>query len=148
MTLAEQLKREESKRLTVYDDKTGDPIVPGYKVEGHPTIGIGRCLDKKGLTDDESEYLFANDISEVRIGLARRIPWMTSLNEPRQAVLFGMAFQMGIDGLMLFRNSLAMAKAGEYEACAHNLLRSKWASQTPKRAYRMAEQMRTGVWQN
>jgi lysozyme len=146
MNVVEQLKREESKRLTVYDDATGSPIVPGYRVIGHPTIGIGRALDTNGISDDESEYLFANDVANVRIELARRIPWMTGLNEPRQAVLIGMAFQMGVGGLMLFKNTLAMVKSGEYESAAKNMLKSLWAKQTPERALRMANQMASGLW--
>jgi lysozyme len=147
MNVVEQLKREESKRLTVYDDATGSPIVPGYRVIGHPTIGIGRALDTNGISDDESEYLFANDVANVRIEVTKRLPWITSMNEPRQAVFLGMAFQMGVAGFLQFKNSIAMAKAGEYEACAKNLLKSLWAKQTPQRAYRMAEQMRLGTWQ-
>jgi lysozyme len=146
MNLTEQLKREESKRLTVYDDATGSPIVPGYRVIGHPTIGIGRALDTNGISDDESEYLFANDVANVRIELARRIPWMTGLNEPRQAVLIGMAFQVGVSGLLLFKNTLAMVKSGEYESAAKNMLKSLWAKQTPERALRMANQMASGLW--
>jgi lysozyme len=147
MNLTEQLRLEESKRLTVYDDDNGEPIVPGYRVIGHPTIGIGRALDTNGISDDESEYLFANDVAHVRIELTKRIPWITSMNEPRQAVFLGMAYQMGVGGFLQFKNSIAMAKSGEYEACAKNLLKSLWAKQTPERAYRMAEQMRLGIWQ-
>jgi lysozyme len=147
MDVIQQLRREESTRLTVYDDATGKPILPGTKVIGHPTIGIGRALDTNGISPDEAEYLFANDVARVRIGLAERIPWMTALNEPRQAVLIGMAFQMGIGGLMLFKNTLAMVKSGEFEDAAKNMLKSLWAKQTPERAQRMSDQMRTGLWQ-
>jgi lysozyme len=112
MNLTEQLRLEESKRLTVYDDATGDSIRPGYRVIGHPTIGIGRALDTNGISDDESEYLFANDVSSVRIEVTKRLPWITSMNEPRQAVFLGMAFQMGVAGFLQFNNSIAMAKAG------------------------------------
>jgi lysozyme len=58
-----------------------------------------------------------------------------------------MSFEMGVDGLMGFKNTLKMIEQGDYEAAAENMLNSLWAKQTPARANRMAEQMRTGQWQ-
>ena len=58
-----------------------------------------------------------------------------------------MAFQMGVDGLLGFKNTLAMIQSGRYSDAAKGMLSSLWAKQTPARAKRMSEQMRTGVWQ-
>jgi lysozyme len=135
MNVVEQIKREEGLRLTPYNDSVGKL-----------TIGYGRNLEDVGISLDEAEYLLANDISKVKIALAQKIPWMTGLNEPRQAVLVGMAFQMGVNGLLLFKNTLAMVKSGEYESAAKNMLKSLWAKQTPERALRMANQMASGLW--
>ena len=57
-----------------------------------------------------------------------------------------MAFQMGVDGLLGFKNTLAMIQAGKYTEAANGMMNSKWAKQTPSRAQRHAEQMRTGKW--
>ena len=40
-----------------------------------------------------------------------------------------------------------MIERGEYADAAKNMLASKWAQQTPERAARLSEQMKTGVWQ-
>lgn len=117
---------------------------------GYLTIGVGRLIDaRKGghLSDDEIDYLLDNDISRIRFELAEALPWMDQLDEPRAAVLIGMAFQMGTDGLLKFVNTLACVRYGQYEDAANGMLASKWARQTPERAARMAEQMRTGEWQ-
>jgi len=42
---------------------------------------------------------------------------------------------------------LALIEEGKYTFAADNMLKSKWAEQTPARAKRLADQMRTGVWQ-
>lgn len=117
---------------------------------GYSTIGIGRLIDERkggGITSDEAAYLLGNDVDKVISQLNKRLPWWTKLDEARRGVLVNMAFQMGIDGLLGFKNTLAMIERGDYAAAAKGMLNSLWARQTPARAKRMAEQMRTGVWQ-
>jgi lysozyme len=146
MTLEDQLKNDERLRLVVYDDATGKPITPGTKVIGHPTIGWGRALDVRGISRDEAQYLFNNDRDEVKIELTKRIPWMTQLNEPRQAVLYNMAFNMGVGGVMEFPKMLAAAKAGDFMAAAREMIDSLWSKQVGTRATRLAQQMINGDW--
>lgn len=137
--LIKQLRDEEGEVLHAYEDHLG-----------YVTIGIGRLLDKRkggGITSEESSYLLNNDITKFERLLDKSLPWWRSLTEPRQAVILGMAFQMGIDGLMGFKNTLSMVKSGDYVGAAANMLASKWAKQTPERAKRMSEQMRTSEWQ-
>lgn len=117
---------------------------------GYLTIGVGRLIDKRkggGISQDESNYLLQNDISTRAAALRTKLPWFDKLDGARKAVLLNMSFQMGIAGLMKFKNTLAKVEAGDYEGAADNMLKSKWARQTPNRANRMAEQMRAGQWQ-
>ncbi|MNL28639.1 hypothetical protein D3C87_1502920 [compost metagenome] len=58
-----------------------------------------------------------------------------------------MPFQLGVDGLLGFKSTLALIEEGKYTFAADNMLKSKWAEQTPARAKRLAVQMRTGIWQ-
>jgi lysozyme len=57
-----------------------------------------------------------------------------------------MSFQMGVEGLMGFNTTLARVQAGDYIGAADSMLQSKWATQTPQRANRLADQMRYGKW--
>ena len=117
---------------------------------GYSTIGVGRLIDKRkggGITEEESAYLLNNDVTKIVEQLDKRLSWWTKLDDARKGVLVNMAFQMGVDGLLGFKNTLKMIESGQYDAAAKGMLQSKWASQTPSRAKRMAEQMRTGVWQ-
>lgn len=135
MNLTDQIKRDEGLRLTAYKDSLG-------KV----TIGYGRCLETKGISREEAEYLLANDIDAVRIELTKAIPWMTNLNEPRQAVLYNMAFNMGIPGLLKFKNFLSLMERGLYSAAAVEMLHSLWANQVAARATRLSLQVDSGDW--
>lgn len=137
--LIRQLRYEEGEILSAYQDHLG-----------YLTIGIGRLIDKRkggGITQEESEYLLNNDISKVNAQLDANIPWWRKLDEARQAVLQGMAFQMGITGLLGFKNTLKMIESGDYQSAGNGMLNSLWAKQTPARANRMSKQMKTGEWQ-
>ena len=117
---------------------------------GFWTIGVGRLIDKRkngGLRPDEISYLLNNDIDDRINELNKRLPWFQNLDDARKGVLLNMSFQLGVEGLLGFVNTLKLIEAGKYENAAHAMLQSKWAKQTPQRAERMAEQMRTGLWQ-
>jgi lysozyme len=140
-----QMEIEEGKKNKPYRD---DSQKLGF--EGKPgklTIGIGRNLDDVGLSDEEIYFLFENDWNRSKAALNKRLPWTASLDEVRQAVLIDMTFNMGIDTLLQFAQTLAFIMAQRYEDAAKAMLKSLWANQVGSRAYKLAEQMRTGVWQ-
>lgn len=139
MNLIAQLRREEGVVRHAYQDHLG-----------FWTIGCGRLIDQRkggGLSDDEIDYLLTNDINRFTREVMAALPWAASLNAPRQAVLIGMAFQMGTAGLLGFKNTLAAIRDERYAHAAGLMLQSRWAQQTPARARRMARQMDTGEWQ-
>ena len=139
MNSYEQLKRDEGEVLHAYQDHLS-----------YWTIGIGILIDKRkggGLRPEESEFIFNNRLRILNEQLDRRIPWIGKLDPVRRGVLVNMAFQMGIDGLLGFRNTLAMVERGDYAGAARGMLNSLWAKQTPARANRLSVQMRTGEWQ-
>lgn len=134
-----QLKRDEGEVLHAYQDHLG-----------FWTIGIGILIDKHrggGLLPEESEFIFKNRLRLIDEALSKRIPWIKKLDPARRGVLLNMAFQMGIAGLLAFKNTLPMIEAGKYQDAAKAMLQSKWAKQTPARAQRLSNQMRTGDWQ-
>ena len=134
-----QLKRDEGEVLHAYQDHLG-----------YWTIGIGILIDKRkggGLRPEESEFVFRNRLKLLDAELTRRLPWISKLDPARKGVLINMAFQMGVAGLLGFKNTLALIEAGQYQDTAKAMLQSKWATQTPARAQRLSNQMATGQWQ-
>jgi lysozyme len=132
--LIQQLRRHEGERLKPY-----------RCTAGKLTIGVGRNLDDRGITAEESAYLLSNDIDRVWTELKARLPWMTGLNDVRQRVLLDMAFNLGIDGLLKFRNTLATIQAGNYQKAGEMMLDSVWAAQVGMRAQRLSRMMQTGT---
>ena len=147
MDLQEQLIRDEGVKLFVYDDANDNPVVPGYTLVGHPTIGIGRALDVHGISMAEALYLNNDDIKDVQNGLLDSLPWLANLDVVRFAALENMAFNLGVNGLLEFTETLAAIKQGDYDLAAEDMLQSEWAQQVGDRAKRLAEQIKTGVWQ-
>ena len=139
MDLKEQLLREEGSESCAYQD-----------TRGFWTIGVGRLIDARkgdGLSQDEIEYLLDNDIKKITEQVHKFLPWVSKLNDARRAVLIGMAFQMGVRGLLGFKRTLGSIEDGQYFEAAVEMLQSEWAKQTPERAHRLATQMETGEWQ-
>jgi lysozyme len=135
MNLEQLLILHEGKRNKPYKDTVGKT-----------TIGIGRNLDDKGLSDSEVLYLFRNDLQQHSKEVEQAFPWVSGLDTARRAVLIDMCFNMGIGGLSQFNRTLELIRNGEYEKAAVAMLQSKWATQVGNRAKRLSEMMRTGSW--
>jgi lysozyme len=134
--LLSQLEEHEGFRSSAYTDS-----------EGWLTIGIGRLIDSRkggGISKAEARVLLLNDVERATAQVRDALPWWADLDDVRQNVLVEMAFQLGIAGLLGFKNTLARVKAGRWEDAAFGMLHSKWARQTPKRAVKLARQMREG----
>ena len=137
--ITKQLRRDEGVEKSAYTDSLG-----------YLTIGVGRLIDKQrggGLSDDEIDYLLANDIVSKERELEARVSFYKGLDEARRGVLLNMAFNLGVDGLLAFRNTMSLIGAGEYDKASVEMLNSKWARQVGARAIRLSKQMKTGVWQ-
>lgn len=134
--LTKELRRDEGVVPHAYQDHLG-----------YLTIGVGRLIDKRkggGLSDDEIDYLLSNDINRFEKQVIDALPWYGKLDDVRQRVLVNMAFNMGIAGLLGFKNTLAMIERGDYAGAAKGMLASKWATQVGDRAKRLSKMMETG----
>ena len=69
------------------------------------------------------------------------------MDEPRQAVLLNMAFNLGVPKLMGFKRALSAMSIGDYPRAGTEMLDSKWAKQVKGRAAELARQMVLGCWE-
>ena len=130
--LRAMLIRHEGVRLKPYKDSVGKL-----------TIGIGRNLDDKGITQSEAELMLTHDIQEVEEE-AFRLKWFLKLNEVRQDVILNMLFNLGTTRLLGFKKMIAAIERGDYERAADEMMDSKWASQVGSRATELAHMMKVG----
>lgn len=129
-----ELMRDEGVRLKPYKDMVGKL-----------TIGVGRNLDDVGITQVEAAHMLDGDIQRAASELDTQMRWWRNLDETRQRVLLNMAFNLGVSGLLKFKNTLAAVQAGKYADAAEGMLKSKWAEQVGQRAVRLANMMRGGA---
>lgn len=136
MTINEQLVEHEAFVEHAYQDSLG-----------YWTIGVGRLIDKrKGgkISREEGNILLGNDINLRRALLDKHLPWWRDLDEVRQRVILDMAFNLGVQGLLGFKNTLGFIRQGNYYAAAVNMRQSKWYTQVGNRAERLVRMMITG----
>jgi lysozyme len=122
----------------------GERLKPYRCTAGKLTIGVGRNLEDRGITAQESAYLLSNDITSTQAALLKALPWAGNLDDVRQRVLIDMAFNMGLGTLLTFKRTLAAVQAGQYQQAAVMMLDSRWAGQVGQRAKRLSQMMATG----
>ena len=145
--LISDLKRDEGYarrlpdgRCQAYPDPLsgGDPWTIGY---GHTGPEVRRGVI---WTREQAERALVEDAESHAQVLEERLPWVSTLDPVRRRVLHNMAFNLGVQGLLKFRNTLGMVRDGDYDGAARGMLASLWARQVKGRATRLADQMRTG----
>lgn len=144
MNLKESIKIHEGFRSSVYLCPTG-----------HPTVGYGfRVADLSAdelalnagvvepMSKEVAEKILDIKITKFKKQVYNALPWLTYAPMDIQDALCEMAYQMGVAGLLGFKNTLALIKERKYTQAAENMLKSKWATQTPKRAKQIANLVR------
>ena len=154
LALAQQLTEHEGLVKTVYKDSLG--------IE---TIGIGRNLEGKGITDAELKHwdmsmelvykvgitremaidLFNNDVKIVERELVQSHPIVETLSAMRQMALVNMGFNLGIPRLNMFKNMWESIEDGDFTHAAIEMMDSRWARQVGQRAITLSNMMDTGV---
>ena len=134
--LIAQLKRHE-----------GLELMPYKCTSGKITIGVGRNLEDIGITEQEAELLLLNDIGRVKKELVND-QWYMDLDPVRKAVIENMSFNLGYPTLKKFQNMISSISQGDYETASKEMLNSRWSKQVGQRSIELAEQMRTGQWQD
>ena len=115
---------------------------------GANSIGVGRNLDSRGISEDEAMFMLNNDIKICIAALDKRYPWWKRLSEARQEVMVDLMFNLGESRLakfVQFLQSMETASSAEdYAVAAEHLLDSLYAKQLPGRSKRNAEIIRGG----
>ena len=149
-----KLIAHEGLRLQVYQDTLGID-----------TIGIGRNLEDRGITDEELDwmdmpsmdavyehgiseadamYLAQNDVQIVEEELLRAHPCVEDLDAVRQLVVMDMAFNMGVPRLRKFKKMWNAIHENKFDVAAKEMLDSRWANQVKSRSTKLAHAMHHG----
>jgi lysozyme len=146
-------------------DDEGDKPIPYRDSKGLWTFGTGRCLETHPLTAAEWKFLLDNKLIGVTLTqegddylldtdlaasikqCASHFEFWSTLNDARQNALAEMAYQMGIDKLCGFHDTIAAMREGRWNEVEALALDSDWARHdSPKRAKKVAHQLGAGTW--
>ncbi len=159
MSLIERLKQEPEAVDQEVEQEEGFKTRFYLYTAGHNTFGFGYNADANplhlpqeylnhvcvnGITRDEAETLLIQMVDEVQKTLLVKLEGFSDLNRVRQDVLTDMAYNLGVGGLLKFKNTLAHIRNGLYDQAADEMLDSNWARQVGHRATVLAEKMRVG----
>jgi lysozyme len=122
-TIEEYIKANEGLRLMPYQDSLG-----------LTTIGYGRCLETNGITQNEADMLFTNDMNVVADELRKIFLDFDNLRYSQQKALMDMCFNLGSTRLRRFKKMIAAIEAGDFNEAAVELLDSRYARQLPRRS--------------
>lgn len=134
MTTLERIKDEEGWRPHVYSDSLG-----------FASIGWGFLIDPRrgeGMPKQVGEYWLQYNLRQITASLMDRWPPFSAQPLDVQEALTEMAYQLGVDGVLGFRLMLGALERGDRHTAATEALDSGWHEQTPKRAERVAAQLR------
>lgn len=129
--VAADLKRDEGFRNSLY-----------YDQDGVPTCGYGTACREWSTRFAEAILRFK--MNEDLDDLVEALPWFGRLDDVRCGVLLQMVYQLGLDGVLKFTETLRALEAGEYTVASLAMLQSAWARETPARSQRLADLMKTG----
>jgi len=106
---------------------------------GIPTIGYGTRLP---ISEAEAELILISRLDVFKASLVDKKPIIHVLSDERQDVLFEMAYQLGVGGVLKFKNMWHAIEHHDFYTASLEMLNSKWAKQTPNRAKKLAKIMR------
>lgn len=91
-----------------------------------------------GITKEEALYLLNNDVVDCIALLKKNLFWFESKPDDVKRVLINMCFNLGIGGLLKFKNTLNFIKDSDYKTASKTMLSSLWAKQVKGRAIRLS----------
>lgn len=126
MSLIEDIKYEEGFRGYEYLDSVGKP-----------TIGYGTLLP---LSREEAELLLEYRLNRF-ISSVKAVTFNLDIKDEAREILYHMAYQLGLPGLLKFKKMFAALKNKDYLEASRQMKDSLWYKQTPNRAKRLIGRM-------
>ena len=124
--LIEELKRDEGVVLSLYQCSAGKN-----------TIGVGRNLDDRGITEEEADFLLSNDIDICIEEIESIFTWYPYLTNNRKRVIINMVFNLGMPRFLNFKKLIDAMEQKDYETAGKEMLSSRWAKQVGNRSHRL-----------
>lgn len=105
--------------------------------EGFDTVGYGSRMP---ITKEEAELLLEYRLKGMKAQLTGYL-YDIDIKDEAWDILFNMSYQLGVKGVLNFKNMIKALKNNDYKEASIQMLDSLWAKQTPNRAKRLSDRM-------
>ena len=123
----------------------GLKLKPYKCTAGKLTIGVGRNLEDRGITEATVDQMLEEDIATCIAELQANISNFNDHPDAVKETLVDLCFNLGISRLKKFKQTLRYIdeglETGNYTKAAVELLNSNYAKQLPNRARRNHERL-------
>lgn len=109
---------------------------------GIDTIGYGFAIKDLEIASDISSILLDRKIFDLSVRCFNRFQWLCMKPAIVQEVVIEMCYQLGVRGFSNFKKTIRYLEEGDYHKASLEMLRSKWAKQTPNRAKELSERIK------
>ena len=127
--LKARIKKHEGFRDVMYKDSLGFATI-GY---GHLILPTDNYVDGKQYSKEVLDAVFDKDFQNA-LDNANKLMSGYDLVDQAKEVICEMVFQLGIGGVSKFKNMWKALEKEDYFSASQEMLDSRWARQTPKRA--------------
>lgn len=144
--LLARLPRTEGRTTKPYKDTEGNWTVGvGHNIsaKGLPAAAVVELIEKGCISDASVQSILDLDIKEA-LKNCQMIVVFNGLDEPRKSVLADMVFNMGVNSVLGFVNTLMYIGRGDWKSASAQMLNSKWAEQVGSRAIELAGIINSG----
>ena len=125
--LIENIKESEGFVEHVYNDSLGIP-----------TIGYGFAIKDLILDEDIAEEILLRKVKALALRVQNKFDWFNTAPDIIKEVVIDMCYQLGLGGFSKFKKTISYLEKENYQAASVEMLDSKWAKQTPNRAIKLS----------
>lgn len=128
MSLIDSIKQHEGYRSKVYDDSLGIP-----------TIGYGFAIKDLELDQDICDLILERKVKDLKDRIKKKFSWYRYMPPTIKDIVVEMCYQLGVYGFSCFKKTISYLQNKEWEKASVEMLDSRWAIQTPRRARELSE---------
>ena len=125
--LIENIKESEGFVEHVYNDSLGIP-----------TIGYGFAIKDLILDKDIAEEILLRKVKNLAQRVQNKFDWFNTAPDVIKEVVIEMCYQLGLGGFSKFKKTISYLEKKNYLEASKEMLDSKWAKQTPNRAKKLS----------
>lgn len=129
---------DKAKKMLIRDEGMRHKL---YKCSaGKLTIGVGRNIEDRGISDETARQMLQEDIG-LCLETAYKIfgSVFSNLTENRQLAIVNMIFNLGELRFSKFTNTILAIQTGDFVSAANHARQSAWYNQVGERAERVLE---------